>query len=133
MLKKGEYIVYGSNDVEFYPDSLYLALQSGKALTAFNTGLLTPDDGNICEHFVIKKDFVKQIGGEIFDTDFYHVGCDNLLWAKASKLDEAIRCEEAKVNHYHFSTGSPKDEVYEKGWSKAAEDRKLLAKKLKEL
>jgi len=132
---KGEYIVYGSNDVFFQHDSLYEAVMEAADfdLVAFNTGTVLPDEGNICEHFMIRKSFVKEIGGEIFDTDFHHVGCDNLLWAKAKKLGQAVRCDDAVVHHYHFSTGSPKDEVYEKGWSKVEEDRALLAKKLKEL
>lgn len=132
---KGEYIVYGSNDCAFEHNSLWEALQDATDfnLVAFNTGTVLPDEGNICEHFMIKKDFVKELGGEIFDTEFHHVGCDNLLWAKAKKLGEAVRCDDAIVHHYHFSTGSKKDEVYEKGWSKVDEDRALLAKKLKEL
>lgn len=130
---KGDYIVYASNDVEFHPDSLYRALQTGYDLTAFNTGELTPDEGNVCEHFIIRRDFINEIGGEIFDRDFHHVGCDNLLWAKAKKLGEAIRCEDAIVAHYHFSKRSPNDDVYRKGWSKVESDRAILKKKLAEL
>lgn len=130
----GDYIVFGSNDVEFTPDSLTIALQSGKALTAFNTGIISQDKGNICEHFIIKRDFIDKIGGEIFDTDFYHVGCDNLLWAKASKLNEAVRCDGAIVHHYHFSNlRAGYDDVYKKGWSHVDEDRELLKVKLANL
>ena len=131
---KGEWIVYGSNDVEFTPDSLYNALQMNTDLVAFNTGMVGPNEGNICEHFIVNKHFVKRyLNGEIFDTDFWHVGCDNLLWAKAKKVGEASRCDCAIVHHYHFSNGSQNDEVYQKGWSKVEQDRELLAKKLKEI
>jgi hypothetical protein len=130
---KGEYIVYGSNDVEFTPESLINALMCNWDLVAFNTGVIGPDEGSICEHFIIKKDFIRELGGEIFDTEFHHVGCDNLLWAKAKKLNQAIRCENAIVHHYHFSKGAPNDEIYQKGWSHVEEDRALLAKKLKNL
>lgn len=135
---KGEYIVFASNDVEFTPDSLYNAIdlaRKGYDLVAFNTGDISPDEGNICEHFMIKKDFVSRIGGEIFDTEFHHIGCDNLLWAKAKKLNQATRCQEAIVYHYHWSKvgTQPNDEVYAKGWSHVQEDRALLAKKLQEL
>jgi hypothetical protein len=130
---KGEYIVYASDDCEFTPDSLYNAVSLKRGLVAFNTGEVSADEGNICEHFVVQKTFVDKLGGEIFDTDFWHVGCDNLLWAKAKKLGEAVRCDDALVAHYHFSKGAEMDTTYEKGWSKIDEDRATLAKKLAEL
>lgn len=132
---KGEYIVFASNDVEFTPDSLYNALQHKKGLVAFNTGDVSPDAGNINEHFIIQKSFIDKIGGEIFDTEFHHIGCDNLLYHKANKLGEFERADDAVVYHYHWSkvATQPNDEVYAKGWSHVAEDRALLEKKLKEI
>lgn len=134
----GEWLVYAANDVEFMPDSLmsaYLvALVSGKRLIAFNTGDVLPDEGNINEHFMIRRDLVPVLGGEIFDTEFHHVGVDNLLWAKAKRLDECLRAEEAVVKHYHFArTNAPMDEVYQLAWSKVEEDRALLKRKLAEI
>jgi glycosyltransferase involved in cell wall biosynthesis len=82
----GDWIVFASNDTEFTPDSINEALWEGAdGYVAFNTGLILPDEGNINEHFMIRRDIVEKIG-EIFDTDFWHVGCDNLLWAKMKKL-----------------------------------------------
>lgn len=133
----GDAIVFASNDVEFTPDSLihavHAANQNHKGLVAFNTGDILPDDGNICEHFLISKDLVARIGGEIFDTDFHHVGVDNLLWAKCKKLNQAMRCDKAIVIHRHFSKGAPMDAVYKEGWSRIDEDRALLKRKLQEL
>lgn len=127
----GKYIVYASNDIEFEPDSLINALDSGKGLVAFNTGTILPDEGNICEHFIIRRDLIPLLGGEIFDTDFNHVGCDNLLWAKCKMLKEAERSDTAIVKHHHFSKGASFDKVYEKGWEKMAEDREKLEIKMK--
>jgi len=134
---KGEYIVYASNDVEFTPNSIKEALLAAnnlkKRIVAFNTGLVYPDNGNACEHFIIKRDLVPLIGGEIFDREFYHVGVDNLLRAKCIKMNEFCRCESAVVVHYHFSKGMAEfDKVYQKGWemSRVTHDRELLAKKL---
>lgn len=135
----GEYIVYGSNDTSFLPDSVITAvlhsLYYDKKLVAFNTGEVSPDEGNICEHFLIKKDLIPELGGEIFDTEFYHVGVDNLLWAKAKKLGEATRCNEANVLHKHFTRGAEWDEVYKLAWNpdNVEHDRNLLKKKLDEL
>jgi glycosyltransferase involved in cell wall biosynthesis len=131
----GTIICYAANDIEFTPYSLYeaVSLTDKYGLVAFNTGGLLPDLGNICEHFIIRKDFIDTIGGQIFDTKFTHIGVDNLLWAKANKLKQAIRCEKAIVHHYHFSRGGVMDEVYEKGWRNMESDRNKLKKLLQEI
>lgn len=135
---KGEVIVYASNDIEFTPESLYIAILESRAtkkgLAAFNTGELLPDLGNICEHFLIRRSLVELLENkEIFSIEFHHVGVDNWLWEQAKRLGEETRCEEAIVHHYHFSKGAPNDEVYEKGWKNAEMDRKLLKTKLETL
>ena len=132
----GQYIVYASNDMEFTPDCILNALKHKKALVAFNAGPILPDEGNICEHFIFRKNFLPQIGGELFCTEFHHVGVDNLLWEKCKIFNEAVWCREAIVNHYLYSrTGEPMDEVYLLAWDKqfVKEDRLLLAKKMKEM
>ena len=127
-LSTGEYIVYASDDCEFTPSSIIMAIADNKDLVAFNTGMLYPDYGNICEHFIIKKSFVEKIGGEIFDIRLYHVGVDNLLWARANKYGNAEYCKDAIVYHYHFTRGGLMDKVYEKGWDKekVQHDREIL-------
>jgi len=134
----GEYIVYASNDIEFEPYSLYRAvktsLDSKKGLVAFDTGVKN-EEGFINEHFLFRLDLLDKIGGEVFDTDFHHVGIDDLLWKKCDKLGEAMMSK-GKVKHYHFSRldeDTPKDWVIERGWAKEKEDRELLVKKLQEL
>jgi len=132
---KGEWVVFASNDIEFTPDSLMIALTQGtKGLRAFNTGEVLPDKGNINEHFMIKRELVEKIGGQIFSTRYKHVGVDNLLWAQCDRLGEAERIDQAIVIHHHFSTGkSTFDDVYKKGWSSADEDRARLKKDLAQL
>lgn len=133
---KGDVIVFASNDIEFTPNSLYTAIKQshGHGLVSFNTGAVYFDKGNICEHFLIWRDTIQKIGGEIFSTKFHHVGCDNLLWAKCTKLNESYRCEEAVVKHKHFSNGGQViDEVYKIGWSKIEEDRAILDQELEKL
>jgi len=130
---KGEWIVFASDDIEFTPDSLSEALKVGdKGFVAFNTGELLPDGGNRNEHFMIRKDIIGKIG-EVFDTDFSHVGVDNLLAAKMDKLGIFVRAEKAIVKHHHFSKGAEYDKTYQTAWSKVEEDRALLVKKLAEL
>ena len=131
---KGEMIVYAANDMYFEPEALALAVaecQKTKGLVAFAGHEIYPDEGNICEHFIIHREMIPLLHkGEIFDTDFHHAGCDNWLWAQAKKLGKASRCADAIVHHLHFSTGAPKDEVYAKGWSKVEADRAILKEKL---
>ena len=133
----GEYIAYASNDCQFEPDSLITAIEesreSGKRLVAFDTGVRN-EFGYINEHFLIKRDLLPLIG-DIFDTDFYHFGCDDLLWRKCEKLGEAM-LSKGKVMHNHYSrigSGIEMDEVNRKGMLKEKEDRKLLKEKLAKL
>jgi glycosyltransferase involved in cell wall biosynthesis len=133
----GDWIVYASNDIEFTPDSLIIAfitaMHNTKYFMAFNTGEVSADEGNICEHFMIHKKLLPKLGGEIFDTEFNHVGVDNLLWAKLKKINQAMRCARAVVHHYHFSrTGEKMDDVYKLAWNDESvrKDRELLTQKL---
>ncbi len=125
----GDVICYAANDMEFTPDAMIRAVEMSRryGLVSFNAGPVLPDKGNICEHFIIGRDLIERIGGEIFDTRLVHCGVDNLLWAKAEKLSQAHWCEKAVIFHYHFSKGGKMDPVYEKGWSHRDEDRKKLA------
>jgi len=127
----GSLIVYAANDCEFTPDSLMLAVKeymdTGKQLIAFDTGVRN-DEGYICEHFMIERNFIPELGGEIFDTRFHHYCVDDLLWKKASNLNSAM-ISKGKVNHYHYSrigSGIEKDWVIEKASQHLEEDRALL-------
>lgn len=132
----GDWIVFGSNDTEFSPDSINEALKVGdKGFVSFNTGKLLPDGGNRNEHFMIRKDIVQKIG-EIFDTRYFHLGVDNLLAAKMDKLGIFVRAEKAIVHHYHFTKpGGVFDEVYKIAWSEEniKHDRELLKEDLEKL
>jgi hypothetical protein len=137
-ISTGEWIVFASDDTEFTEQCLMQAylthVRTGKRLISFNTGPLYPDEGNICEHFMIRRDLIPQIGGEIFDTELSHVGVDNLLWAKCKKLNEAVRSEDAVLIHHHFKDGkTPMDETYQVAWENADKDREILQKKMGEL
>lgn len=132
---KGEYIIYAANDMTFYPDSIRNAVECAqknhKSLVSFNEGEVLPDGGNINTHFLIKRDFIPYIGGEIFSLELKHVGVDNLLWHKASQQNEAMRCENARIEHRHFSKGYEFDSVYKKGWREIVSDRDKLNMLLK--
>jgi glycosyltransferase involved in cell wall biosynthesis len=136
----GSWIVYAANDMEFTPNCLIEAYftnkKTGKRLVAFNAGPLLPDEGNKCEHFMIEKSLIPLLDkGEVFSTDFWHVGCDNWLSAQADKLNEFVRSEDAKIIHYHFSKGANFDTTYQIAWKEemVAKDREILKNKLAQL
>ena len=136
---KGEIIVFASDDTEFLPDSIIqmyrdFDLHKSVILVSFNSGEVYKDEGNICEHFGFRREALDDIGGEIFDTDFNHLGVDNLLWAKCKRLKGALHSERAKLIHNHWTkTGKEQDNTYKVAWGKADEDRALLKVKLAEL
>lgn len=136
----GEYICYAANDIEFTPNSLLIAvlhsLDKEKALVAFNTNSGRPDyEGTQCEHFIIARNILPLINGEIFCTEMFHVGVDQLLWAQMSKINQAMKAREAIVQHNHFTVGAEFDDVYKRAWNeeRVEHDRALLKKKLDEL
>jgi len=133
----GDLVVYGSNDIEFTPDSIRNAVKYIKEndLVSFNTGEVLPDEGNICEHFIIKRDVVNKIlKGKIFSEKFNHLAVDNLLWATIKKFGKVVRADNAIVKHYHFSNNNAKfDDVYKLGWEDVDNDRKILKEELDKL
>lgn len=134
----GDWIVYAANDMEFEPDCIIAAFKQAmdnrRYFMAFHDGEVLPDEGNICTHFMIHKKLLSKIG-DVFDTDFYHVGVDNLLWAKMKKLGQAMHCARAKIIHRHFSQTGHMDEVHKVAWQedRVKHDRELLEIKLREL
>lgn len=140
MYKKStwDFIVYAANDMEFHYNSIIIGLMEmnteKKELLAFNTWEVYPDEGNICEHFIVSREFIDEVlDWEIFDIEFHHVGVDNLLWAKAKKVDACIRSKNAIVYHHHLPKIGKTDDVYDIAYSHTAEDRELLSRKLLEL
>lgn len=140
-ISDGDWIVYASNDIEFTPESIIIALNTaadnGKKFMSFNTGDFGEEKGNQCEHFMIHRSLLPKIDGEIFDTEMQHVGVDTLLWAKLQKIGQAMRCMKSIVYHYHFSRegGGEIDEVSKLVWNEEVikKDRELLEKKILEL
>jgi len=139
----GEFVVYGANDMEFDSNCLITAWveflkNANLALVSFNEGPVSSDKGNICTHFMFRKADLWKVDGEIFDTEFNHVGVDNLLWAKCDIKHSAKWNEWSKIIHHHWSkTMDPDsmDEVTKIAWNEESvkADRALLAKKLQQL
>lgn len=126
----GEWICFMADDTEFQEYTLINAV-----IEAYRTGkrniTFWSRGGVGCEHFIIKRDLVEKLGGEIFSEKFNHIGVDNLLWAKCDKLGEGYKSPNVAINHYHFLTETAlKDETYEIGWGKAKDDRELLSEEL---
>jgi len=122
--------------MEFEPSAIELAIKDSQencaALVAFAGNPILPDEGNICEHFIIRRDFIPRLDNEqIFSTDFHHTCCDNWLWEQAKRLGQAYKSNRAKIRHNHFSVTGKMDSVYERGWSNRELDKEILRKKMR--
>lgn len=133
----GDWIVFASDDTEFTPDTIRNVLEEmaekGKRFASFNSGPILPDEGNICEHFIIRRDLVNRLPkGEIFDLRLNHLGTDNLLWARLKKMGEEYHSEKGILHHYHFSKpgGNKMDSTYMEAWrhDRVIKDREMLQK-----
>ena len=122
--KQNDYVVFAADDVQFSPNDFiqaYLHMKDDHFLCAFNTGV------DECEHFMFQLEGLDILSnGEIFDTRFHHVGCDNWLWEQMYDKGFATRAHLTNTKHNHFSRGGQMDAVYEKGWNKTQQDRDLL-------
>lgn len=146
----GEFIVFAANDMTFDRECLKEAIndyrRTNKRLISFNEGPLSIikdsqvlwNTGKICTHFMIKRDLLPKIGGEIFCTKMNHLYTDTLLWEKCTLLNEAFHSTNAKITHNHFSkdkvSGEPVqlDEVYQLGYSKKEQDKEIFEQELQE-
>jgi glycosyltransferase involved in cell wall biosynthesis len=134
---KGDYICYGSNDIEFTPDSMILAvwdaMSTGCRLVAFDTGVRNTQ-GYICEHFIMKRSLVEDLG-EIFSEKLNHYCVDDLLWLKAEKTGDAM-VSKGFINHYHYSrigSGQKKDAINDLAIKSYEKDTKIYKEELKKL
>ena len=127
----GDLIIFASNDIEFDKDDFMKAYldhkETSKELIVFDTGVRN-ENGYICEHFMISRNALTYLtNGEIFDTRFHHIGCDDYLWHQMSMVAESMISTRTKTKHFHFSrTDAPFDDTYQKGWKNIEQDRELL-------
>jgi glycosyltransferase involved in cell wall biosynthesis len=133
----GDYICFAADDIEFTQDSMILAvwdsITKDKRLVAFDTGVRNKL-GYICEHFIIKRSLVEEIG-EIFSTKLNHYCMDDLLWAKADRLNESM-VSDGHIIHYHYSrigSNIPMDEINKLTLDKVEEDRRIFKEELEKL
>ncbi len=55
--------------------------------------------GHVATHWLASKKLLPYLGGVFFDTDFYHLGVDNILQARCEKIGKYFWCEKAKIYH----------------------------------
>lgn len=93
--------------------------------------------GHVAPHWLASKKLLPYLGGNFFDTDFYHTGVDNLLLLRCEKIGKYKWSEKSKITHDHpihngFTSGV--DELYQQayGGPRHDHDDKLYAEKIKE-
>ena len=125
---ENEYICFLWSDCIIEENTLKIAIMESitynKWLVAFNEWI--EDIENRCTHFIIKRDLISKIWWVIFDLRLNHVWVDNLLYLRASKINEFHYSYKATIQHNHFSKWNYFDLVYKKGWENVENDRKIL-------
>jgi tetratricopeptide (TPR) repeat protein/glycosyltransferase involved in cell wall biosynthesis len=138
---RGELIMYLGTDCEpqrgFLLEAVHAMLRHFPAydgLIGLNDGIYT--SGQVATHWLAGKALLPLLDGEFFHTGYHHVGCDNELTARCRKLRRYVWCEQARINHQHFSvTGKELDETYRVGWQPelVERDRALLRRRAEQL
>lgn len=139
---KGEYIVFMADDTEAtlgWLTKAYVHMMeklNGRGCVIFNDGYWS---GQLCNHFLISKDMVDELGGEIWHSGYNHNNCDVELHCRLSKKKLVSFCPDAKIVHHHNYCTTPgaakdkKDEWNIKVDQWADEDRMTLIRRLDEL
>ena len=115
--------------------SMYDNFPQGDGLIGLNDGYWQL--GEIATHFLISKQLLPYLGGEIFYTGYSHCGCDNELTERCRMIDKYRWCKEALVYHDHPMQDGYKteeDDVYKVAYDPVArqKDEELLEQRSKE-
>jgi glycosyltransferase involved in cell wall biosynthesis len=130
-----KYVAYLGDDCEPRMGFLIHAFIEcdGKNLVCFNDRVW---EGKIACHWFAPKDLRDKLGGFFFYRGYNHVGCDNELTDKATKLGLYKFSPTALVDHVHYIQNictdknkvAEEDDTYKLGWNEETvrKDRRLL-------
>lgn len=96
------------------------------------------DKGHVSPHWLASKKLLPMLGGNFFETEFYHTGVDNILQAQCERAGKYVWEPRAKIFHDHpmvYNYQKENDALYEQAYSgpRKAHDDELYARRMKEL
>jgi hypothetical protein len=119
----GDYFFCGADDLQFYPNWLYIALEFIEEYGVVGTN----DKLNIhvrakehATHYLVNRNYIKKYGGTMDNSypvlyEYLHNYCDTEFIQTAIKRHEFKPCLDSIVKHEHWSKGKNEmDEVYQK-------------------
>lgn len=144
---KGEHILFLGNDCvpekNFLQEAvfqMYRKFPEGDGMVGLNDQYWNGDEGHVSTHFLISKKLLPHLDrNEIFDTEFFHRGVDNLLQGQCENLGKYTWAKKAKIFHDHpINNGFTEkmDEIHEMIYSdneRNRQDHELYQIKSKKL
>jgi hypothetical protein len=141
---KGELVAFLGNDTIPQPGFLREAVWEMIRRFPDMDGMVGINDmywkkGDVATHWLASKRLLPFLDKhEFFDTDFFHLGVDNLLQGQCEKLGKYTWCEKAKIYHDNpvlIGREGKIDELYAQVYAgpRKAHDDALYEKKSKEL
>lgn len=138
----GELVMFLGNDVipekNFLREAVWAMIRKFPELD----GMVGLNDsywpkGHVAPHWLASKKLLPYLGGNFFDTDFFHTGVDNILMARCEKIGKYAFADKAKIFHDHPMVHGWKkemDALYEQAYvgPRKEHDDKLYHEKMKE-
>jgi len=140
----GELVMFLGNDCIPEPNFLQEAVwdmirhfPEFDGMIGLNDGYWDGSKGHVSPHWLASKKLLPYLGGNFFDTDFYHTGVDNLLQGRCEKINKYFWSKNAKIIHDHPMMAGKKedmDDLYKQAYSgpRHDHDNKLYLQKVKE-
>ncbi len=141
----GELILFLGNDCVPKPGFLREAVWSMirnfpelDGMVGLNDEFWQGDKGHVSPHWLASKKLLPMLGGNFFETEFYHTGVDNILQAQCERAGKYVWCEKAKILHDHpmiYQYQKENDALYEQAYTGPRHDHddELYVKRMKEL
>lgn len=99
---KGELVMFLGDDTIPQPQFLAAALKAMETLpNGWGVVGLNSQKSRHAAHFLADKRMLPLLGGEFFNTEYYHCFCDNELSDIAAEHGRFVFCDEALVVHDH--------------------------------
>jgi len=140
---KGQLVMFLGNDCIGEKDFLKEAVFAMARAFPNLDGMIGLNDqhwpeGYVATHWLASKALLPHLGGEFFNTNYHHVGCDNELQGRCELIGKYKWSENAKIFHDHPVNSKWQkgvDEIYNDSYHtfKHVHDIELLKKRAKEL